>query len=153
MAAFRFRFASVLRFRERIKEDRRWELHSLERTRQELEAEIAELEKRLRGEADALVREQGQLFSPIDLKLRADYSHQLAAVVKSKRALLAIVREKLAEKRRELIESDREVKTLEQLRRKSEEKFRQEQAKEEQKLSDEVGHRKFSARQQGKKLP
>ncbi len=144
MAVFRFRLASVLRFRERAKEEKRWEVRALNEARAQVESEIGELERSLIGTAEKPEPEQDGILSIADLKLQEDFTRHVLRRIQEKQSLLAIVQEKLSEKREELVEADRGVKTLEQLRYKLLEKFRREERRAEQKLIDEVGQRKSS---------
>ena len=77
MAEFRFRLASVLRFRERIKQEKQWELALLNETQRKLEGELHDLEHEL-GQAEAMmIGEEGAIYSAIELRLRGDYAHLL----------------------------------------------------------------------------
>lgn len=152
MAPFRFRLASVLRYRERIREDKRLELRALEQARENLIAEIAGLERALETYGAELTGEAGRVLTIAEIKLAADFSHALANRIRERRGLLAALEAKAAEKRDELLEANRGVKSLEQLREKRFERHRMEETRAEQKLLDEIGQRKF-ATGEGKKFP
>ncbi len=126
MAVFRFRLASVLRFRERTKEEKRWDVRALNEARARVESEIGELERSLIGNAEKPEPEQDGILSVADLKLQEDFTRHVLRRIQEKQSLLAIVQEKLSEKREELVEADRGVKTLEQLKNKLLEKYRRE---------------------------
>jgi flagellar export protein FliJ len=153
MAEFQFRLATVLRFRERSKEEREWELGSLFDARVRKEQEIADLEREwLRAESvDAAA--DGEILAPMDLQRHASYIQTLARRTEIKRAELGPIDSAIAAKREELVEALRSVKTLEQLRQRWAEKFRREQNAQEQKQADEVGQRKFVRRDGGQSLP
>jgi flagellar export protein FliJ len=153
VAEFRFRLASVLRFRERIKQEKEWELALLNETRRKLEGELYDLEHQLVQAEAATVGEEGGIYSALDLQLRGDYARLLVRRVDKKRAALAAVDKELAGKREELVEMMRGVKMLEQLRRRLEEKFRNELNIADQKFRDETGLRKFAELDNGQKLP
>lgn len=146
MAVFRFRLGSVLRFRERTKEEKRWEVRALNEARAHVESEIRELERGLRETTEELEPEQGGILSVADLKLQEEFTRHVLRCIQEKHGLLAIVQEKLAEKREELVEADRGVKTLEQLKHKLIDKHRREESRVEQKLIDEIGQRKSRRR-------
>lgn len=148
---FKFRLASVLRLREHIKEQKHWELRELHETRRQMMAEIDALESELAAEsADP---KQGQIFTAIELRLRADHGQSLAKRIKTTRAELAVLEEKLSEKRAELIEAMRAVKSLEQLRERHEARYRRQQHASEQRFADEIAQRKFAQPRARKKIP
>jgi flagellar FliJ protein len=143
VAEFRFRLASVVRFRERTKQEKQWELALLNEARRNLEEEIQHIElELLRGEAST-VGEEGVIYSAIEFRLRGDYVRVLTGRLYEKRDALGRLDKKLAEKRQELVEAMRAVKMLEHLRRRLEEKFHHELDITEQKFRDEIGLRKF----------
>jgi len=143
MAAFKFRLAAVLRLRQRLKDEREWELHALIQARHALEAEIAALEQELRTMDDALGVAIGEILSVIDLQLASQYSQRIDQHIKAKVAALTKLDAAIAGKRGELVEALRGVKSLERLRERQTEKFRREQDSAEQKFADEVAQRKF----------
>ena len=153
MAAFNFRLASVLRFRERIKEEKQWELSALNATRQQMEEQIRALEQEALNVETAMARQQGQLFLATELRLQADYAGSLERRIRNQRVVLAKFDEKIVAKREELVEAMRSVKTLEQLRKRRAEKFRQEEDIEQQKFDDEIAQRKYTDPDKRKKLP
>jgi flagellar FliJ protein len=153
VAAFNFRLASVLRFRERIKEEKQWELSALNAARQQMEEQIRALEQEALNVETAMARQQGQLFLATELRLQADYADSLERRIRNQRVVLAKFDEKIVAKREELVEAMRSVKTLEQLRKRRAEKFRQEEAIEQQKFGDEIAQRKFTDPDKRKKLP
>jgi flagellar export protein FliJ len=153
VAAFNFRLASVLRFRERVKEEKQWELSALNATRREMEEQILALEQAALDVETAMAREQGQLFSAAELRLRADYARSLERRIQIQRVALAKFDERIVAKREELVEAMRSVKTLEQLRKRLEQKFRQKENIEQQKFGDQVAQRKFTEPHKRKKLP
>ena len=143
MAEFQFRLAPVLRFRERGKEEREWELGLLLDRRLRNQQETAVLEgEQLRAESTDAAAD-GAILAPMDLQRHADYIETLVRRIGSKRAELGQIDSAIAAKREELVEALRGVKTLEQLRQRGAEKFRREQDAQEQKQADEVGQRKF----------
>jgi len=77
MAKFHFRLASVMRFRERIKQEKQWELSLLNETRRALEQEIHGLEQESRRAEASMVAEEGTICSAMELRLRGDYARVL----------------------------------------------------------------------------
>jgi flagellar FliJ protein len=152
MAAFRFRLSSVLRFRERKREDRRLELRALEQAKQHIVSEIERLEQSLVRQRTEIDKQRGKFVAVEEMRLAADFAQKVTDRIRERRGVLAIVAEKAAAKRAELLETNRDVKSLEQLRERRRERHRVEEAREEQKLTDEVGQRR-SVAEMGKKIP
>jgi flagellar FliJ protein len=152
MAAFRFRLSSVLRFRERKREDRRLELRALEQAKQHIVSEIERLEQSLVRQRTEIDKQRGKFVAVEEMRLAADFAQKVTDRIRERRGVLAIVAEKAAAKRAELLEINRDVKSLEQLRERRRERHRVEEAREEQKLTDEVGQRR-SVAEMGKKIP
>jgi len=153
VALFKFRLAPVLRYRERLKEKKEWELRALLETRRRIDEEIRALERQRLSADEGLMPREGQIFSAVELRLHADYACRTAERIKERQAARAKVSEKIAEKRHELLEAGRAVKSLEQLRHRSATKFQREQNSAEQKFSDEIGLRQFAGSKSGKKNP
>jgi len=153
MAKFHFRLASVMRFRERIKQEKQWELSLLNETRRALEQEINGLEQESRRAEASMVAEEGTICSAMELRLRGDYARVLVRRIRERRDSLDAFDRKLVVKRDELVESMRAVKILEQLRARLEEKFRHELDIADQKFRDEIGLRKFIGPDEGQNLP
>jgi len=143
MPVFQFRLAPVLRLRERIKEEKEFELRALNLKRTRLEEEIRDLMARGESIGAAFAEAEGRLIEPSELKLQDEYARLLDKQVEGKSAALVSLRAPLTEKQQELIEAAREVKSLEILRERLAEKFRHGQNVEEQKFLDELGQRKF----------
>jgi len=143
VAIFKFRLAPVLRYRERIKEEKQWELRALNEARRKMEEEICLLEQELRDSEEAVMGQEGRIYSVNELRLYGDHVSRLARWVREKHRVLAAVEQKLDEKRGELVEALRAVKTLEQLFKRLEKKFHREQEIEERKSADEISQRRF----------
>ena len=153
MAAFQFRLDPVLRFRQRSKDEKEWELGLLLDAQRRKQEEIAKLERdQLRVEsADASGGEE--IVAPADLRLYAEYLQTLARRLEIQRVEVTQLDGEIATKRQQLIDALRDVKTLEQLRQRWAEKFRREQNALEQKQNDEASQRSFSRRAGGQSLP
>lgn len=151
MATFKFRLASVLRLRGHIKDQKQWELRTLYETKREMVTEIDALERGLA--AGGTLLGEGQIFTALELRLRAEHDQSLAKRIKVKRVTLARFDDVIAEKRTELAESLRDVKSLEQLRRRHEERYWREQKTAQQRFTDEIAQRKYMQPENRKKIP
>jgi flagellar export protein FliJ len=153
MAGFKFRLSAVLRYRERVKEEKRWDLRSLHETRCELERRMAELEESLRSAADALSAQAGQVLTVLELRLQEEHAQKIIRRLSREQAHLETIAQKITAKREELIEADRAVKSIDLLQSRVKEEFRRKEKAEEQKIGDEVAQRKFAHQRTRKKLP
>lgn len=151
MASFTFRLASVLRLREHMKEQKQWELRGLHESRLEMLTAIDVLEKQLLDSAaDTL---EGQIFTALDLRLRAEHDQSLTKRIQARRAALNRLDDAIAQKRADLLEAMRAVKSLEQLRRRHEERYWRAQNLAHQRFSDEIARRQYVQPQGRKKIP
>src|SRR5215470_6085545 len=116
MAPFRFRLSSVLRFRERTRENKRLELRDIEQAKENVRAEIDRLEESLERFRREMDSHAGKTVSLAELQLAADFSQTVASRIRERRRLLAALESRLVAKRTELLQANRDVKTLEQLR-------------------------------------
>ncbi len=153
MAIFTFRLAAVLRYRERVKQEKQWEIDALIGARRRIEAEIDALDGNLLGVAAAMAGKEGQIISARELQLYADYADRVTKRIGDRQQALKQCEENIVLKRRELIEAMRAVKALHQLRARVEERFRRERNREEQKFADEISRRKFADPEAWKKMP
>jgi flagellar FliJ protein len=153
MALFRFRLNSVLRYRERKREDKRLELRALEQAKENLLSEIDRLEQSLTRQRKEMDEQRGKFVAVAEMRLAADFAQRVTDRIRDRRGVLAIVEKRAAEKREELLEANRDVKSLEQLRQRRWERHRVEEAREEQKLTDEVGQRQALADRKRKNFP
>lgn len=151
MATFKFRLASVLRLREHLKNQKQWELHAMYNTRREMMTEIDALQKELSD--GATIMAEGQIFTALDLRLRAEHDHSLTKRIKAKRGTLERFDGTIAEKRAELVEAMRAVKSLEQLRQRYEERYWRAQNVTQQRFTDEIAQRKYVQPESRKKIP
>jgi len=153
VAVFKFRLASVLLYRERVKQEKQWEMDALTGARRRIEEEINALDDSLLSAADAIAGNEGQIISVRQLRLYESYAHQVTQRIRERQGALKKCEETIVLKRQELIEAMRAVKALEQLRARFEERFRRERDREEQKFTDEIGRRKFTDPEAWKKIP
>ncbi len=153
MPVFKFRLASVLLYRERVREEKQWEIDALIGARRCIEEEIVALNDSLLSVADAIAGNEGQTISARQLRLYGSYAHEVTEKLREKQGALKKCEDHIVLKRRELIEAMRAVKALEQLRARLEERFRRERDREEQKFADEISQRKFTDPEAWKKIP
>jgi flagellar export protein FliJ len=151
MAPFKFRLASVLRLREHMKDQKQWELRVLYNSRREMLGTIDALEKQLLDSAAAIPA--GQIFTALDLRLRAEHEQSLTNRLQASRATLAQLDDTIAEKRVELVDAMRAVKSLEHLRSRHEERHWRAQNLAQQRFSDEIAQRQHVQPQTRKKIP
>jgi len=143
MAAFRFRLASVLRYRERYREERRLEFVREAKERKQLTDEIRRLEQLLSSQIEGMADEGGQCVTGADLQLRGEFILHTTQRIQEYRTLLVTVEQRLEEKRLVLLHADREVKSLEQLKARRREQHRRQENAKEQRSADEVGQRRY----------
>jgi len=148
MAVFRFRLASVLRYRERIREEKRQELRTLEEAEEHLASEVKKLERILTHQTKELEEQRGKILSVVELRLQGDFTQRVVQRIKERRKLLATVHKKLVKKRDEVVQADRGVKSLEQLHHRFWERHRRQENTDEQKLVDEIGQRRYYDRKE-----
>ena len=143
MAKFKFRLATLLRLRESARDERRALLAQAYRAedlilqeRQRLEAERAALESRIRDAAGPGEIEVDRLIEAqrFELVLRTQ-KEQLAGQLEQ-------VKAEIERRRQALVEANREVQVLENLREKQHQRWRDEENRREVKRLDEVGQRR-----------
>ena len=141
LAGFHFKLAAVLRFRERVKQEKQWDLGLLTERMRRLEKEVHHLQEELRRD-ESRARTEG-IYSAIELQLRGNYAKDLLHQIDQQRSAIAALNKDVTRKREELVEAMREVKVLEQLRQRIKEKFRLAADLADQKVWDEISLRKF----------
>jgi flagellar protein FliJ len=144
VAEFHFKLAAVLRFRDRVKQEKQWELALLNERMGELEKDIQDLQDELYHSEAGSVTQAGAIYSAIELRLRGNYATNLLYRIDQKRAAMAVLNREIAQQREELVEAMREVKILEQLRQRLKEKFHLADDLADQKIRDEISLRKFT---------
>jgi flagellar export protein FliJ len=144
MAAFRFRLASVLRYRNRIREERQSELQTLEKAKDHFLSEIHRQEQLIVQHTHVLENQRGTILSALEVRLQGDFSHHLSLRINEQYKLLALLQSRLNEKREEVLQADTDVKSLEQLQTRLWDRHRYQENHEELKQIDEIGQRQFS---------
>lgn len=142
MPNFHFRLAPVLRLRERQRETQRLAFAAVEEQRLQLLQELRQLEMRLAVYVQRLEREDGQHLTVMDLQLYGEFVQQLDRTLQVRRTHLRMIEAKREEQRLALLEADKEVKSLEQLRTRLEERHQHGEATAAQQQADEVGQRR-----------
>jgi len=153
MTPFKFRLAAVLRYRQRLLEEKQSEMQRLHAARRRLEDEIGALDAEAARSEDAMNQFVGQIVAATELRLSGDHGQRLRRRILDKRELLAPLDEQITAKRNELVEARRGVKSLEQLRQRRASRHRKELDLEQQKFADETSQRKFTLSFARKKLP
>ncbi len=141
MPSFRFRLAPVLRYRERVREEKRWELRSLEEARSKLLCEVDQLKELLSRQSQTW--EQGELGSSAEIRLYGELIQGMVQRIEARQKLLALLEGKLEERRAEILEADRKVKILKRLRQRLWTKHHVRETRCQQRFLDEVGRRKY----------
>jgi flagellar export protein FliJ len=113
--------------------------------------EIDRLERELADSPTAPAA--GRIFTALELRFLGERGLSLAKRIKTKRLALARLDVVIAEKRAELAEAMRGVKSLEKLRQRHEERYWREQNAAQQRFSDETAQRKYVQPENRKKLP
>lgn len=144
MATFHFRLAAVLRYRTRLREERQSEYQTLAKAKQLLMDDIHRQEQLLEQQAQELENQRDSILSALEVRLQGDFSHHLSHRIHEHYKLLALLQGQLDEKREAVIQADKDVKSLEQLRMRLWERHRYHESTEELKQIDEIGQRKFT---------
>jgi flagellar export protein FliJ len=144
VAAFRFRLVSVLRYRSRILEERRSELLSLEKAKNHLINEIQRQEQLIAQHTYTLENQRGQILTALEVRLQGDFSHNLSFRINEQYKLLGLLQQRIDEKREEVLQANKDVKSLDQLRTRLWERYQYQANAEELKLLDEMGQKQFS---------
>jgi flagellar export protein FliJ len=147
MPVFRFRLAAVLRYRQRLSEEKQEYLQALERAQERVVAEIQKQEQLILQQATDMEEQRGKIVSPLDLRLQGDFSQHMTERIRELSQLLTTVQKRIEDQRSIVAQADREVKSLEQLRTRLWERHRQEEKNEEQKIIDEIGQQRHYDRQ------
>ena len=146
MAKFRFRFASNLRLKERIEEQRKQEygraIAALEREKQRKLRMLKEREDAIHSFRESINRK----ITPFDLQMHNNFlSYMKERLIKQDEAIKK-AEEEVEKRRLILVEAMKERKILEKLREKDYETFKQEQLLAEQKIQDEIVSYRYSQR-------
>jgi flagellar protein FliJ len=144
MAQFQFRLATLLKLRERLRDERRGQLAEALRIDDDLRSRVQALGDELQGALRLQAPEPGAIN--VDRLLDATrYELVLRAEQGQLRAQQAALGAELEKRREALAAADREVRTLERLRETRREQFRAEQEAKAAKEMDEVAMQRYAA--------
>jgi flagellar protein FliJ len=138
MPRFEFRLKAVLLVREAARVQARSELAAVIAREAKLQSQLAKLEKQLRGAT------QGSAVGHVDvarLQATASYASTVRQAIREVREQLKHLDHEIDNARQRVVEADRDVRILEDLRERHHQQFREEQAAIESKRLDEVGLR------------
>ena len=142
MSTFRFRLATLLKLREKSRDERRRELADGLRALETLQGRIAEVDAQLNelkgvyGDA----AKPGQVI--LDKLLNTQrFEAVLRAELNTYQEQTQLVQDEIQRRRNMLIEADREVRVLEKLREKQLARHEEEQTRQEMKVMDELAGR------------
>jgi flagellar export protein FliJ len=144
MARFEFRLKALLAFREATRAERRIDLAAAQGDQSELASQRATLQRQLNDERKRLRVSSGQVdvaAMQAAHRFESILRSQLHELSKRDRAV-ALEVDRLTQA---VVEADREVRSLEKLREKQLEQFREREARLEAKRLDEVATRAFDS--------
>ncbi|MGC8718669.1 MAG: flagellar export protein FliJ [Thermodesulforhabdaceae bacterium] len=136
--AFRFRYDSLLEYREKLLEREQYELAKIAEEARKIERECARLEMERFKCAEFFSAKQIAGMSPEECKLFSESLEALEHRLLEERARLKKALEKLEEQRQKLVEMNKKVEMLRVLKAEQEEEYRREVSKLDQKTSDEL---------------
>ena len=142
MARFQFRLAVLLQLREAVRDERRSQLAEAFRLADSLEAQRRQFMDNLHE----LNRQRSVATGLIDvdrLLAASRYEAVLMLEIRNLERQQAAVATEIEKRREALVEADREVRSLEQLREAQRERHREEQERRSMKVLDEVALRSF----------
>ena len=138
MAKFRFRFASNLRVKQRVEEQKELEygkaLAALELEKQRKEIMVTERENAILSFRESV----NKRITPYDLQLKNNYLALLKENIIKQEKVIIKAEEAAELKRQELVEAMTERKILDKLKEKDYEEFVKEERLNEQKIQDEI---------------
>ena len=147
MKKFTFRFTTLLKLREADRDRRRTELSDAQRALEMIDDRITELEQGMEAARQATRQAASVGEVAVDMLLdNQRYEFMLIAERRSVDTQREQVAEETGKRRLALVESDRQVKTLEKLREKQRQRHRSEQERRMAKQLDEVAQRSYAAR-------
>ena len=144
MAKFLFRFASNLRIKERLEEQKKLEygkaLAALEYERQKKQAMLTERANTI----ESFRRSASKAITPYDLQMHNNYLGVLKERIIKQEAVIKKAEEFVEIKRLELVEAMKERKIMEKLKEKDYEGFIKEEQLKEQKIQDAIVSYRYS---------
>lgn len=142
MARFQFRLAVLLQLREAVRDERRNQLAEAFRMADSMDAQHAEIVENLRQVTQMRATTTGDVN--VDRLLAASrYEAVLMLEQHNLERRQAALAEEIERRREALVAADRDVRTLEQLREKQQQRHRDERERQQMKLLDEAALRGF----------
>ena len=143
MNRFRFRFRSVLRYREIIEDNKKRDFGVALNHFTHEEANLNSIDNFIAGH-EKLVERNGQgRISARDLQNKYDYARHLDRKKESQEKVVESAAEELESRRKKLVEATKEKKIFERLKERDREAHNEAQRKEEQALSDDLTSQRF----------
>lgn len=136
--AFKFRYDQLLEFREKLLEREQYELAKMTQEAKNIERECARLRMEKFKCAEAFSARQVEGISPDECRLFSENLEALEQRLLKEQARLEKVLEQLEEQRKKLIEMKKKVEMLKVLKENEEKKYRKEESKLSQKITDEL---------------
>jgi len=149
VAKFNFRFASNLRVKERLEEQKKLEygkaLAALENEKQKKRILLTERENTINSFRESVQKD----ITPYDLQMHNNYLGVLKERIIKQDAAIKRAEEFAEKKRLELVEAMKERKIMEKLKEKDFEEFKIAEQLKEQKIQDEIVSYRYSRAQTG----
>jgi len=144
MNRFRFRFASVLRYREILEETKRRGFGAAMDHYRHEEARLKRIDGEIAG-LEKLMERSGQgRISVQDLQNKYNYARVLDRERDAQERAMKAAEQEVEKRRRELVEAMKQKKIFERLRERDREIYEDEVRKEEQKMLDEFSVQRFN---------
>ena len=149
MASFEFRYASLLRHRRNVEEQRQRELAQLVRTRMILQGQLRQMQETIRQSKQDMT---DGLVGRVDVDrigLFAGFSQQVIQRGQQIVLRLAQLEKQISEARRLMLDALRQRKALDRLQEKHHEKWQRELDRRETQEADEMAAQRYLRRQAG----
>jgi len=136
--AFKFRYDYLLEYREKLLEQEQHKLAQIATEARQVEKECLRLETERFKWAEILSVKQTEGMSPEECRLFYQNLEALEQRLLEEQMKLQKIMEKLEEQRQKLLEAKKKVEMLKVLKHQEEERYKKEEAKLAQKISDEM---------------
>ncbi|NOY52942.1 MAG: flagellar export protein FliJ [Deltaproteobacteria bacterium] len=144
---YRFRFESVLRYRQQAMDQVRREFSELQRKLVTEYSRLDLLEQTGREYARLFHERQGEGIAIREVGLFQSFFHRLHFETDAQRKKLYSLNQRVEGKRQELLDASKKKKVLERLREVEEDQYREEERKREQRQYDEIAVNKITRAQ------
>jgi flagellar FliJ protein len=143
MNRFRFRFRSVLRYREIIEDNKKRDFGVALNHFVHEEANLNSIDNSIAGHEELAERSGQGRITARDLQNKYDYARHLDRKRESQEKVVESAEEELESRRKKLVEATKEKKIFERLKERDRETHNEAQRKEEQALSDDLTSQRF----------